>query len=72
MNTLAMETIRVMVLTTIAFVVALLVTPFWYRVIKKHHFDKQIRDEGSAPIFHELHKKKVGTPTGGGLSSGPP
>lgn len=67
MNTLAMETIRVMVLTTIAFVVALAVTPFWYRAIKKRHFDKQIRDETAAPVFHELHKGKAGTPTGGGV-----
>ncbi len=67
MSTLVMETIRVMVLTTIAFVVALAMTPLWYRIIKKKHFEKQLRDEASAPVFHELHRAKAGTPTGGGI-----
>lgn len=61
------ETVRVIVLTTIAFFVALFVTPLWYSVLKKRHFDKQIREEGQAPVFYELHKKKAGTPTGGGV-----
>ncbi len=61
------QTVRVIVLTTIAFFVALLVTPFWYRFLKKQHFDKQLREEAAAPVFFELHKKKVGTPTGGGV-----
>ncbi|MGC9968846.1 MAG: phospho-N-acetylmuramoyl-pentapeptide-transferase [Minisyncoccia bacterium] len=61
------QTIRVMVLTTIAFFVALFVTPLWYRFLKKKHFDKQLREESAAPVFYELHKKKVGTPTGGGV-----
>jgi phospho-N-acetylmuramoyl-pentapeptide-transferase len=67
MNALFGETIRVMVLTAIAFFVALFVTPFWYRFLKKRHFDKQLREEATAPIFYELHKGKAGTPTGGGV-----
>ena len=62
-----METIRVMVLTTIAFFVALFVTPVWYRFIKKKQLGKQIRDGADTPVFYELHKKKEGTPTGGGV-----
>jgi phospho-N-acetylmuramoyl-pentapeptide-transferase len=61
------QTVRVIVLTTIAFFVASAVTPFWQRFLKKRHFDKQLREETSAPVFYELHKKKVGTPTGGGV-----
>ncbi len=64
---LAIQAIRVLVLTTISFVVALLVTPLWYRFLRKFGFSKQIRDGGSTPIFHNLHEKKAGTPTAGGL-----
>jgi len=61
------QTVRIMVLTTIAFCVALFVTPLWYRFLKKKNFAKQIREESDAPVFYELHKKKAGTPTGGGV-----
>lgn len=61
------ETVRVALVTTLAFLVALLVTPFWFRMLKKYHFDKQIREETNAPVFHGLHKNKAGTPTGGGV-----
>ena len=64
---LILETVRIMVLTTIAFFVALFITPLWYRFLKKQHFDKQLRESSTAPVFYELHKKKVGTPTGGGV-----
>jgi len=61
------ETIRVIILTTISFVVALFLTPFWFRFLKKYKFSKQLREEDGAPVFYELHKKKIGTPTGGGI-----
>src|SRR5690348_17243510 len=61
------QSVRVIVLTTIAFLVALFVTPIWYRFLKRNHFGKQLREEHAAPVFHELHKKKEGTPTGGGV-----
>ncbi len=67
MSGLLAQTIRVIVLTTISFFIALFVTPLWYRFIKKKHFGKQIREESAAPVFYELHKKKEGTPTGGGI-----
>lgn len=66
-NILIIETVRVIVLTTIAFFVALLVTPLWFRFLKKKNFGKQLREAESAPVFYELHKGKVGTPTGGGI-----
>ncbi len=67
MSILVTQTIRVLVLSAIAFVVALLITPAWHRFLKRRHFDKQIREEAAAPVFYELHKKKAGTPTGGGV-----
>ncbi len=61
------QTVRIIVLTTIGFVTALIITPFWYRFLKARHFGKQIRDGADTPVFHELHKNKEGTPTGGGV-----
>lgn len=61
------EAVRVIVLTTIAFFVSLIVTPFWSRFLKKHNFSKQIREEAQTPVFYKFHEKKVGTPTGGGV-----
>lgn len=64
---LLLETVRVIVITTIAFLVALFITPLWYRFLIRKRFGKQLREEKDAPVFYELHKKKEGTPTGGGI-----
>jgi len=61
------EATRIMILTAIAFLVALAATPAWYRFIKSHHVEKQIRESNKAPIFHKFHEKKAGTPTAGGV-----
>jgi len=61
------ETVRVIVITTIAFFVALFTTPLWYRFIRKQQLHKQLRAEDGAPVFYALHRKKEGTPTGGGI-----
>jgi hypothetical protein len=61
------QTVRVMVLATIAFLVALAVTPLWNRFLTKRGFSKQLRESKDAPIFYELHKKKIGVPTGAGV-----
>lgn len=65
--TLLQEVVRIIVLTTIAFLVALALTPFWYRLLKKFGFEKQIRAEEGTPIYYKLHEKKAGTPTAGGI-----
>jgi len=67
MSILVAESIRIILITTIAFGVALFITPFCFRLLKHYRFDKQIREETSTPVFHGLHKNKVGTPTGGGV-----
>jgi phospho-N-acetylmuramoyl-pentapeptide-transferase len=61
------QTIRVIILTTIAFLVAIVVTPLWYGFIKNHRFNKQIREGAATPIYHKFHEKKAGTPTAGGV-----
>jgi len=64
---LILETVRIIVLTTIAFFVAFAVTPLWARFLKKYQFNKQIREESVTPVYYNLHGKKAGTPTGGGV-----
>ena len=64
---LILETVRIIILTAIAFFVALAVTPLWSRFLAKRQFNKHIREESGAPVFFGLHGKKAGTPTGGGI-----
>lgn len=61
------QAIRVIILTTVAFVVAFLAAPLWLKFIRKHNFGKQIRTSEEAPVFSSLHQKKIGTPTGAGV-----
>jgi phospho-N-acetylmuramoyl-pentapeptide-transferase len=67
MNFLISQTVRVVILTAISFVVALIITPLWFNFLKKHRFGKHMRESADAPVFHELHKKKEGTPNSGGV-----
>ncbi|MDP3985692.1 MAG: phospho-N-acetylmuramoyl-pentapeptide-transferase [bacterium] len=59
--------IKLLVLATIAFIVAMAWTPLLTHILYKYKLGKQIRDEASAPIFFKLHAKKSGTPTMGGI-----
>lgn len=52
---------------TMAFFVALVITPAWTKILYKYKLGKQIVRVENAPIFSEMHKKKVGTPTMGGV-----
>src|SRR3989344_9648105 len=61
------QAVRLIILSTIAFVVALIVTPLWYKFLEGRSFRKQIRPEEATPVFNNLHVKKAGTPTGGGI-----
>jgi phospho-N-acetylmuramoyl-pentapeptide-transferase len=61
------QAVRVTILTTLSFVIALLITPLWYKFLVKYKFGKQLRDSADAPIFSELHKNKAGTPTSAGI-----
>lgn len=59
--------VKILALTTVAFVVSVLWTPLMAHFLYKYKLGKHIRDDGSTPIFTKLHAKKSGTPTMGGL-----
>lgn len=61
------EGIRVVVVAIAAFLVALVLTPFLIKLLKRINAGKQIRVSEDTPIFSSLHKKKEGTPTMGGI-----
>src|SRR5581483_3850390 len=61
------QAVRVMIFATIAFLAALAVTPLWQKWLMKRGFAKQLRNANDAPVFYELHKKKIGVPTGAGI-----
>lgn len=57
---------RILGLAALGFVVAFSLTPLWTHFLYKYKLGKQIRTDG-APVFQQLHQKKEGTPTMGGL-----
>ncbi len=59
--------IKIFLLTTIAFVLAIIFTPFLTHFLYKYKLGKQIRDSALTPVYFQLHKKKAGTPTMGGI-----
>jgi len=59
--------IKILAIASVAFVVALLLTPILTHFLYKYKLGKRIRNEGKTPIFTSLHKKKEGTPTMGGI-----
>ena len=60
------EVIRLLILTSVSFLVAFLLTPFLTHFLFKYRLGKQIRTEG-APVFAKIHGSKEGTPTMGGI-----
>lgn len=59
--------IKILFLTTLAFVFAMLWTPLLSNFLYKYKLGKKIRNGGMTPIFSQLHAHKAGTPTMGGL-----
>ena len=59
--------IKILFLSTLAFVFTILWTPFLTHFLYKYKLGKRIRNNGSTPVFSELHAHKKGTPTMGGL-----
>jgi phospho-N-acetylmuramoyl-pentapeptide-transferase len=59
--------VRIFVMATVAFFVTLIITPIWSRIIYKYNLSKKIVREENAPVFSKIHRKKVGTPTMGGV-----
>lgn len=58
---------KILILSTTAFVVAMIWTPTLAHFLYKYKLGKSIRSAVTAPMFAELHKKKAGVPTLGGL-----
>jgi phospho-N-acetylmuramoyl-pentapeptide-transferase len=58
---------KIFSLTTISFLLALVVTPLLTNVLYKYKLGKNIREDGTTPIFSKLHASKKGTPTMGGV-----
>lgn len=63
---------KVLSLTVLAFMIAMLVTPFFINLLYKYKLGKRIRETGydekqKTPIFYKLHKGKENTPTMGGI-----
>lgn len=63
---LVADAVRVVGLGAAAFIIAMLATPLLAHALYKYRFAKSIRTAG-VPVFASLHKKKEGTPTGGGV-----
>jgi phospho-N-acetylmuramoyl-pentapeptide-transferase len=64
---LEFQIVRILLLSTLAFVFALLCTPLLTHFLYKYKLGKKIRDNGKTPIFSRLHAHKAGTPTMGGV-----
>jgi phospho-N-acetylmuramoyl-pentapeptide-transferase len=62
-----LNVIRIFAVATTAFFVALIITPLWTKFLYRYRLGKQVIRSDTAPIFSEMHKKKVGTPTMGGV-----
>ena len=65
-----METIyiiKILILTTLSFVLTFLLTPGLTHFLYKYKLGKSIRNTGKTPIFSKLHAHKSGTPTMGGI-----
>jgi len=60
------EVTRLLILTSVSFLVAFSATPILTHFLFKYRLGKQIRTEG-APIFAKIHSGKEGTPTMGGI-----
>lgn len=59
--------IKVLFLSTLAFLAAFSLTPILTHFLYKNKLGKRIRNNGETPIFSQLHAHKDGTPTMGGI-----
>lgn len=59
--------VQIFTVATLAFVIAMLLTPVWNRVLRTYFAAGKEIARPDKPVFTALHKKKEGTPTMGGL-----
>ena len=62
-----LETVKVLTMSVLAFVLAFALTPILTKFLNRFGAEKQIRMTGTTPIYSQLHAKKVGTQTMGGV-----
>lgn len=58
---------KVLLLTSFSFLVALATTPLLSSLLYKYKLGKNIRSDGTTPLFTKMHAAKAGTPTMGGV-----
>lgn len=58
---------KLLILSTLGFILAIAWTPLLTHMLYKYRLGKSIRSAVTAPMFAQLHKKKAGVPTMGGL-----
>ncbi len=61
------ELIRLLLVTTAAFLLAFALAPVLIHWLKAHKMGKSIRIAAETPVFAQMHAKKAGTPTMGGI-----
>lgn len=61
------QIIRILFLSSLSFVFAILVTPILTHFLYKHKMGKHIRNDGTTPLFTKMHAHKEGTPVMGGI-----
>lgn len=61
------QTVRLLVLTFLAFALAIAWTPVLSNFLYRFRVQKNIRSESETPVFSHLHAQKAGTPTMGGI-----
>ncbi len=59
--------LRVLIITAISFALALSLTPALAKILSRFKIGKNIRNDGTTPIFSSLHSAKQGTPTMAGV-----
>lgn len=59
--------IRILFFATASFIFTVLWTPLLTHFLYKYKMGKQIRNNGSTPVFSKMHNHKAGTPTMGGI-----
>jgi len=59
--------IKIFFLTSLSFLLTMIITPILLNFLRRYKLGKKIRDEKTAPIFSKMHKNKSGTPVMGGI-----
>jgi phospho-N-acetylmuramoyl-pentapeptide-transferase len=59
--------IKILFLTTLAFIFTVAWTPVLTHFLYKYKLGKKIRNKGTTPIYSKMHAHKSGTPTMGGV-----